>query len=187
MTKKRLWFFALVLLVALATFPAWGATETTGKELIDIVRNRMFYENYPEDVGYLPLGRQLEKFFDNGQWDTEDDPKFTENFGTLAIFQGIGHYSNLLGITQYGGRKARITVKVGCAQKDINRYIREGSLAIVSIHENKNEIYLYSLDRGFYGDLQSQMQFDIVMEFGGLVGVKGNEITLTDFLQTIYN
>lgn len=60
---------------------------------IEAVRERMYYQNYPQDLDYLPFGKQLEKFFAKGEWSKESVPKLEESFSRLAVFKGIGSWN----------------------------------------------------------------------------------------------
>ena len=177
-----------IIISLILIFGAASAAYAANSELINDLRNYVHYNDYPADVGYLPIGKQLENFFENGQWSEEENNQdYSKNFGTLAVFQGIGRYSDHVGILKYSGRKARITVKFGRALRDLGR-IKQGSFAIVSIAENQNIIYRYERDRGLYNDMQSQLMLDFAAELGGLVGQSTeNTISLSSFLSSIYD
>lgn len=106
------------------------------KAPIEIVRERMYYQNYPQDLDYLPFGKQLEKFFAKGQWSEERVPALEEYFSKLAVFKGIG---------MWDGRRTWFTVKIGRAKREINNNINESSLVVISILENKNLLYSYDM------------------------------------------
>ena len=146
------------------------------KAPIEYVREKMYYQNYPQDLDYLPFGKQLEKFFAKGQWSEERVPALEEYFSKLAVFKGIGTWQ---------GRRTWVTVKIGRAKKKIRNNINEGSLVIISILENKNLLYSYDMDMpsgvaGAYFDLLTT----------GLEAYSGksvrNKISLSDFIDTIY-
>ena len=146
------------------------------KAPIEYVRERMYYQNYPQDLDYLPFGKQLEKFFAKGQWSEERVPALEESFSKLAVFKGIGTWK---------GRRTWITVKIGRAKRKISNNINEGSLVVISILENKNLLYSYDMDMpsgvaGAYFDLLTT----------GLEAYSGksirNKISFSDFIDAIY-
>lgn len=146
------------------------------KAPIEIVRERMYYQNYPQDLDYLPFGKQLEKFFAKGQWSEERVPALEEYFSKLAVFKGIG---------MWDGRRTWFTVKIGRAKRKINNNINKGSLVVISIWENKNLLYSYDMvmPSGIAG-----AYFDLLTT--GLAAYSGksvrNKISLSDFIDTIY-
>ncbi|MBR1417675.1 MAG: hypothetical protein IJ576_01770 [Synergistaceae bacterium] len=168
------------LLISLNILNAAVYAEAAEDNLIDTVRNYMYYTDYPSDVGYLAFGRQLEKFFQNGEWSIENDKEQENNFGSLAVFKGIGRYA---------GRRAKITVKIGRAKKNLTNSIREGNLAIVSIYENNNRLYYYGYDRESYGgNMQAQLELDMLRDLTGMLGVSvENKLKLSSFLSTLYS
>ena len=149
--------------------------DTESQAPIEDVRERMYYQNYPQDLDYLPFGKQLEKFFAKGQWSEESVPKLEESFSKLAVFKGIGTWN---------GRRTWVTVKIGRAKKKINN-IKEGSLVVISIMENKN--LLYSFDRvmpsGVTGAYFNLLTAELEAFSGNSVR---NKISLSDFIDTIY-
>ena len=147
------------------------------KAPIEDVRERMYYQNYTQDLDYLPFGKQLEKFFAKGQWSEERVPSLEESFSKLAVFKGIGTWN---------GRRTCITVKIGRAKKKIGNNIHEGSLLVTSIWENKN--LLYSYDREIPSGGVEGAYFNLLT--AGLEAYSGNsvrnKISLSDLIDTIY-
>ena len=146
------------------------------KAPIEDVRERMYYQNYPQDLDYLPFGKQLEKFFAKGQWSEERVPALEEYFSKLAVFKGIGTWD---------GRRTWVTVKIGRAKKKIRNNINEGSLVVISILENKNLLYSYDMvmPSGITGAYFNLLTAELEAYSGKSVR---NKISLSDFIDTIY-
>lgn len=142
---------------------------------IEEIKN-LYHRNYPANVGYLPVGRQLEEFLGDSSWSSQID----SNGDHIAICSGITGYNN---------RRVRLSVHL--AKKDNALMIRE-------IDENQNPIYHYSLDSGNNPMGEAGARFSLLMNSlyqGAIRQETGNKdftlptrnfISLEGFLEAIY-
>ncbi|MBQ9566180.1 MAG: hypothetical protein IJU98_11400, partial [Synergistaceae bacterium] len=157
-----------------------------GEELIEAVRTHMYYSEYPPELGYAPVGTQLENFFSNGEWAIEDtkDKKYGKK---IAVFKGIGTLTNRLRRT---ARRIKVTVRFAA---ETNANSEKKSLVITQISFNNETVYSRSRD---YRQNSEIRQFDALYSMlGGGNAMSGafsdlfgsNKYTLGDFLEMIYN
>ena len=71
--RYRTIIFTLLISLIILNAAVYAEAAEDNTDLIDTVRNYMYYTDYPSDVGYLAFGRQLENFFQNGEWSIEND------------------------------------------------------------------------------------------------------------------
>lgn len=148
------------------------------RAIIEAVRNTMYYKEYSPELGYGPIGQQLEKFFANGNWHIEDNRAYKNLDKKLAVFKGIARMRG-------NNRRFMFTVRFGRAIADHIRF-RKGSLVLCQIDMNDNTVYRYFMDAGARGYLSKSMQ-NIVNMAGFFSGIDPNGFSLGDFIELIYS
>ncbi|MBR1485653.1 MAG: hypothetical protein IJ597_00165, partial [Synergistaceae bacterium] len=156
-------------------------TERSAEELIDIVRNRLHYRDFSEELGYGPVGKQCEKFFSNGSWGTgTSGNKIFEN--QCVYFKGVAQ--NWL-----TNRRYMFTIFFNRVAEDSPRYgLKRGNVMISQI--NQNDKVVWRFDRMSQVDaLKADIQ---AYEFWGTDllsnnSANANEFTLDEFLEKIYS
>ena len=155
-------------------------TSDRGEELIDFVRNRMYYSDFSSELGYGPVGKQCEKFFSNGSWEIfETENKLFERQG--AVFKGIAQ-------RLFDNRRFMFKVFFNVAAVDHPRF-KKGHVIISQINMNDNRVYFYNskqyINNALQGEIFSELRdyFNMMADF---TGVQSNQISLADFLEMIY-
>ena len=130
--------------------------------LVELIRNKMYYNIYSAEAGYRPVGKQLERFFSNWKWTTE---KINDEFygNQRAVFRGLGVVN--------GGR--RVMFSVIFIQRPNN-----GELVLLEVQMNGQTAYSLGTEQ------LDSLGFGRVM---GFMGVAQNQFTLRDFINYIYS
>ncbi|MBR1486873.1 MAG: hypothetical protein IJ597_06425, partial [Synergistaceae bacterium] len=157
-----------------------ASPEQKAEELIEFVRNRLRYREFSEELGYGPVGKQCEKFFSNGSWGTgTSGNKIFEN--QCVYFKGVAQNVQT-------HRRYMFTIFFNRVAEDSSIYgLKRGTVMITQI--NQNDKVIWRFDRKSKVDaLKADIQ---AYEFWGTSllsnnSANANEITLDEFLETIY-
>lgn len=154
--------YSMILDGAAETGLEVSGNDSYNSALVELIRNKMYYNAYSPEAGYRSVGKQLEKFFSNGKWTTEKtDDKFYGN--QRAVFRGLGVVNN--------GR--RVIFSVIFIQRPNN-----GELVLLEVQMNGQTAYSLAAEQ--LGSLG----------FGGamwMAGMSQNQFTLRDFIDYIYS
>lgn len=131
--------------------------------LVELIRNKMYYNIYSAEAGYRPVGKQLERFFSNWKWSTEKNKDdFYGNY--RAVFHGLGVVGN--------GR--RVVFDVVFVQRPNN-----GELVLLEVQMNGQTAYSLGAEQ-----LSS---LGVSPTMGSWMGIASNQFTLRDFIDYIYS
>jgi hypothetical protein len=139
---------------------------------IEEIRNNMYYRNYPPDVGYKPVGRQLEAFLTEPSWSMEQDSEGHP----IAVCKGI---------MLIRSRRTRLSVK----------FKRIGNQIVINeMLDNQDIIYNYAYDSEIVGAGRAELNRNLSSIFGAAAAAAGkpvptsyqNKLTLAEFLEVIY-
>ena len=149
--------------------------ENNNDDLIAFIKNNMYYNSYPKEAGYLPVGQQFERFFSDYKWQFEKIND--EEYGNKrVVFSGIG----------VGKNNRRLFFQVFFVKK-----VSSGEIILDKINVNHERVYSYSTEmltnRGF-GNILQGMSF---LATGLNTGIPDqhkfdNQFSLNDFLEYIY-
>ena len=151
------------------------------REIIEAVRNNMYYSDFSPELGYGPVGRQLERYYGNPEWsiETTNSKDFEKN---IAVFSGIARDA----ITK---RRRKIVVRFARAVQDTYRF-KKGNLVLTQIDLGGEVIYRYFMSKS------SSREPNAITELRGFAALLAttfggdgspNKISLTDFLELIYS
>ena len=165
------------------------------RAIIDDVRNRMYYTEYSPQLGYAPVGQQLERFFANGEWSVADNNGNKDFEKKLAVFKGIAQMKT-------NNRRFMFTVYFGKAVVNKAQF-KKGNLVLCQININNDIVYRYFMEthinsNGFTNFIDAmaarrgektlaQTKQHIMNMMGAFYGVSANQFSLSDFLEMIYS
>ena len=161
------------------------------REIIEAVRNTMYYPPYIASNACLPVGQQLEKI-SLGQWEwsiSENGPSGFEK--RVAVFRVHGRDNN--------NRMLEMTVAFGRTTKKHEAFgLNKGDLALLVVIINGEVVYQYDMEINIGSStvdpllrlnggrsLNDGLQ-EFANNFGKLFGVQPNRMTARQFFNWIY-
>ena len=157
-----------------------AAQEAELNRIVDLVRNHMYYTNYTANLGYAPVGQQLERFFPGGEWSVEKNER-DKNFDKwFAVYQATTRM-------RLNNRRTLLTIKFGQAVKNLSVFnTRKGDLALIAVYDNNTPLFLFEATNPLVRDMMNLMNPAFLLNPNSANRYQ-NSFTLQDFVETIYS